>query len=399
MPNLLPGSPETLDVAKAQARRLTSALQSTLPLKHGQALELIAKIHGQESWGHLRSAIDEQDAPAQETPIAPIYLSTPEDGEIVFSRMMAMEVLDLCKLRMGWYGLQAHEFLSVLSKLDGGVDLFSAERPELRFFPEVTLGDLRQAERAFLAEKGRGDGNDTWMADALHQMFKAPSLVPSVPGAMDANMRAILKPFQRYDRYPIAGLNGDLASHCIHGICTAPSVRDAVNCIPGSIDLTGADVSQQQALGRVLNVPCPAVGFKNPAAGLKAMLGACLANLHDGEIRQKRPRRTTVFVSLTDLMLIGGAEVMLAQARSMGLCLVVWANRMDLDSQGLEPILNQINSLLEQSQDTGEIVASSPSLDETLGGTVKVPKLGERLSLRDRAKNALAQREAERRKR
>lgn len=54
---ILPGTPETADIAKAQAKRLSKALEGRLPLKHGQALEVIARTHGQETWGHLCASL------------------------------------------------------------------------------------------------------------------------------------------------------------------------------------------------------------------------------------------------------------------------------------------------------------------------------------------------------
>lgn len=55
---LFPGSPETSSIAKAQAKRLKKALEPDLQLSHGQALELVAKIHGERSWGAMNSRFD-----------------------------------------------------------------------------------------------------------------------------------------------------------------------------------------------------------------------------------------------------------------------------------------------------------------------------------------------------
>ena len=50
--------PENLSCAKAQAKRLRKTLSGRCVISHGQALEYIAAIHGQESWGHLHNLID-----------------------------------------------------------------------------------------------------------------------------------------------------------------------------------------------------------------------------------------------------------------------------------------------------------------------------------------------------
>lgn len=51
------GLPATPDIAKAQAKRLRSALAPDLTIGHSQALELIARVHGEQSWGRLNSQI------------------------------------------------------------------------------------------------------------------------------------------------------------------------------------------------------------------------------------------------------------------------------------------------------------------------------------------------------
>lgn len=69
MHHITPGAPGSLKIAKAQAKRLRTALNAsstlTSEIVHGQALELIAKTHGFESWGHLVAAVP--DDPAAET--------------------------------------------------------------------------------------------------------------------------------------------------------------------------------------------------------------------------------------------------------------------------------------------------------------------------------------------
>ncbi|MCW3784707.1 glyoxalase superfamily protein [Defluviimonas salinarum] len=51
------GLPATPDIAKAQAKRLRSALAPDLTIGHSQSLELIARVHGEQSWGRLNSLI------------------------------------------------------------------------------------------------------------------------------------------------------------------------------------------------------------------------------------------------------------------------------------------------------------------------------------------------------
>lgn len=66
MHHVTPGAPGSLKIAKAQAKRLRAALNASSLLRaelvHGHALELVAKAHGFESWGHLVAATP-ADAP------------------------------------------------------------------------------------------------------------------------------------------------------------------------------------------------------------------------------------------------------------------------------------------------------------------------------------------------
>ncbi|MEY8800305.1 glyoxalase superfamily protein [Leisingera sp. XS_AS12] len=71
------GFPASSDVAKAQAKRLRTALAPSYIVSHSQSLEIIAKIHGEQSWGrmsHLLSSMarNAQPAPAPAPAPAPV---------------------------------------------------------------------------------------------------------------------------------------------------------------------------------------------------------------------------------------------------------------------------------------------------------------------------------------
>lgn len=71
------GFPENADIAKAQAKRLRTALKPDYKVGHSQSLELIARLHGEQSWGRMNSvfsAVGTLSTPilnATETPSAP----------------------------------------------------------------------------------------------------------------------------------------------------------------------------------------------------------------------------------------------------------------------------------------------------------------------------------------
>lgn len=52
---LTPGFPESADIAKTQAKRLGKALGTASIYSHSQVLELVAKLHGERSWGAMSS--------------------------------------------------------------------------------------------------------------------------------------------------------------------------------------------------------------------------------------------------------------------------------------------------------------------------------------------------------
>jgi hypothetical protein len=99
----LPSSPE---VAKAQAKRLKTALAPNYQIPHGQALELIARVHGEQSWGRLNSLIS-QEASARNTPKA----TAPIDEDDRHSHPV-----DQSFLKAFWRGLQATTDVKVSSK-------------------------------------------------------------------------------------------------------------------------------------------------------------------------------------------------------------------------------------------------------------------------------------------
>lgn len=77
MSQFTPGFPENPDIAKAQAKRLRTALKPDHQIGHSKSLELIARLHGEQSWGRMNSvfsAADTLSTPIQnttETPSAP----------------------------------------------------------------------------------------------------------------------------------------------------------------------------------------------------------------------------------------------------------------------------------------------------------------------------------------
>ena len=80
-----PGVPGTADIAKAQARRLRNALAPKLELGHSQVLELIARTHGETSWGRMSAILDEE-ADSQAAVVPPSASQSPAGSPDVAQR-------------------------------------------------------------------------------------------------------------------------------------------------------------------------------------------------------------------------------------------------------------------------------------------------------------------------
>jgi hypothetical protein len=385
MPNSQPGSPETLDIAKAQARRLTSALKDDLPLKHGQALELIARIHGQQSWGHLRASIESAAAPVISARVNPPDLSAAENDRIVFGGMTVEEVQHLAKIHLHWRGYDSYELGCLLNKLDVEYCELSEKNPELRVFPKVTLGDLRRAEYAYRLERPARVAGEKRIAEALDRMFSSDLSPLHVDRDIDLNMRTVMTSYRGFTRHKLDGLPVDITTKGIHAIYAGSDVVGLYRLLPGVVDLTVGKTGQQLAISRILNTPLPEGSFRNPASGLKVMMSLYCEKANNGRIWNKPTNKTPVIVRLTDLLTMPHPDILLAQARACGFFLVVWANRMDVDNMQLQPILQQTNLLIETCSQSGQIVVCSKALQET-------PELNSRPNLIDRAVNTVLMR-------
>lgn len=61
---LIPGYPEDITIAKSQAKRLAKAIELQYRLSHSQALEVVAKMHGERSWGAMSAHFENVPAGA-----------------------------------------------------------------------------------------------------------------------------------------------------------------------------------------------------------------------------------------------------------------------------------------------------------------------------------------------
>lgn len=107
MSELNAGFPGTAEIAKAQARRLRSALAPRLALGHSQALELIARTHGEVSWGRMCAILEDvaaKDAGSASAPVAqPLPVQTmPGKSEGVLAHIFTGEPIEQRALQALW---------------------------------------------------------------------------------------------------------------------------------------------------------------------------------------------------------------------------------------------------------------------------------------------------------
>lgn len=76
MSHTTPGFPNNSAIAKAQAKRLRSALEPDHKIGHSQALELLARIHGEQNWARMNSLFLGAAPQGIATPNSPIVPTT-----------------------------------------------------------------------------------------------------------------------------------------------------------------------------------------------------------------------------------------------------------------------------------------------------------------------------------
>jgi hypothetical protein len=91
---------------------------------------------------------------------------------------------------------------------------------------------------------------------------------------------------------------------------------------------------------------------------------------------------------MSDMLRNAGADVLLAQARSMGLHVLVWVDRPDTDPYDVDKLSRNITSLIDL-RNAPAITVRSRALHDTLGGKLAVAPSWRGLSLREKAGNAL----------
>lgn len=106
MAELTAGFPGTAEIAKAQARRLRSALAPRLALGHSQALELIARTHGEVNWGRMCAVLEDIAAKDAGSVPAPVAQPLPGQAEGIRPQIFTGDPMDQRALQALWKGIR-----------------------------------------------------------------------------------------------------------------------------------------------------------------------------------------------------------------------------------------------------------------------------------------------------
>jgi len=347
--------------AKAQARRLKTALEGRFPLKHGQSLELIARLHGQESWGHLHdilegkptpSAIEESDDPitwaglvlAERTTVGALMQDIDSRSRLHFGAPLpAMAggylhtILTHCtgKQEVDWVGDASnipkdvtHSYLRCLKDHDLHAGMVRAQ----------VLGRLSSNK----------------MADHVLKMTIDLLQRPARPRhgskeGTDLRVAGLTAKFQDMPARQASDLTAAQVFDGLHSFVNGDDISALHAAFPGIIDMRGPGIIHPVEVSKALKTPYPEAGFASGTVALKFMTGLKL-----GMQLQEKPsarlaggHRLPVLLSLSDVISSQGADVLLAQARSLRLHILIHVDRLDMDAGLLAPVRSNVSSLIE----------------------------------------------------
>lgn len=351
----IPGAPGSLKIAKAQAKRLRAALNDTTFLKpdivHGQALELVAKLHGFESWGHLVANIGEKDRQqvsagnGADPPFPPIFSLT-EDQRRPDPVISGVSFWFLLRTIYAQCEESRDQFL--LYAISGALDR-AASTPEIMNAPvnllaKPAFGGNPSCHRLRLIDGIR-------LSDLIEMVYRpVPHMIMRDPAGLMEKMirqafdrlldsRSILSKREVASGASIllektvvpSGHGEDLRAwaasgktpllDCRHTRIYAPDAararRIASMIDPEVHDLTVADfdsVRFMDAFG------LPHIGFRFPEDMLSWVTAFMAENINRSFLKERKTLSILIPASIDD----SGLDVRLAQVRSFGIHIFVW---------------------------------------------------------------------------
>lgn len=395
MSDIQPGSPDTSAVAKAQAKRLKVALCELhdLPIKHGQALELVARLHGQQSWGHLNATFASQpESPKDARPA--LKKAGPKDL-VIFERVALFEIVK----QLNTDGQMANTFLiDFLMHMPQAKTYGFKPSSEIIYFERLTLGEWEEALDAYDDPYMRKLLLKHAMRDYIERTQRANGTFWEVQEAKQTlAMRNLDLISDRRDAfaksYPLKDVPVPFEKHCIHALYQGMELAPLKEALPEAVDFTGNSVTLQKRLADTIGLHIPDGGFANGVAFLKWYCSArCSEALHAKNVDGARPgQRQTIIIAMSDLSRVDGADVFVAQARSVGFNLVIWADDLGFDPKSCKSIVAQVDTFMQNDPFKGAVFVRNGNLEETLGGVLHRARPGRPLSWREKVHNTIAQ--------
>lgn len=309
MTNTTPGFPENISVPKDQARRLVGALGDKLKLSHAQSLEVIAKVHGQQSWGHMRAQL-------VRTPDGDIKKDNgPHDDTIVLHNVLFLDFVLILK-----------DLIPIPFWADRAVSLLHAAWPHISLSDDVSVPVDRIEKEEFREAIHKGDGPDFLIEKLISSFDRLHALILRSSGKVSGK---IFFWSEIEDKLHIEGFGSrnepeiswqEAFSTRRHTILYAHDLDQAVL----NMERCGHPVHD---LKRDKNWRRLAAAFNMPAheyalgsSGLSRVLGARNTRVLDEKLSIDGPTQV-VILSLREALLMN-VEVMLAQARALNVHVV-----------------------------------------------------------------------------
>lgn len=357
MNHTIPGTPETLDIAKSQARRLTSALKGTTPLGHSQCLELISKIHGFESWGHLRSALSLKEKRSVDTP-SPSSGSPIRYDRVLFESSYTREIVALFKF---WKERSTGEILSsqqarhlgdILAKVEGNSIRMMFDQNCL--FRNLTLGQLLEAEKK-MASWDTCETARVSIAKLASYLPKDPyTFTIDDPHALTENDVLIDQKgvfTQTRDHKAGEKLGRDVFDRK-HSIVLGGNISMLEETHENFVNLSQDGWVHPKSLADDLRLSCPQSGFGNGFSALNWLLSMYM-HLNSGLIGMRNLGRNSreprpVIVKISDIELgIGTPELVLSLARSFGFHIFLWFDCGKVSKSTWLRVRDSVDSILD----------------------------------------------------
>jgi hypothetical protein len=376
MPCSTPGLPDSITTAKAQARRLKQALEGQMNLKHGQALELIAKLHAQESWGHLHSMLDGAPPPAivdmhpaavswsgqvlaERTTVAALMSETDHLSQKYHdSPLPDMHRGYLCTILRYCAGSQDCEWVGDTSQIPDEV---------LRsYLFSVTDKDLIDAtQRAKVL--GRFDSNK--MADhvleATIKILKGrdqPSML--APGAWERLIKRVQAPYDDHKPQPVLNINRRALFDGLHSMVVGEDITPLLTAYPEIVDLCRSDAIDPGGLAPFHGTAYPKPGFSSQTVAMMFLSGIKMSMvINNLSSSPRRKDRVPVLLRVSDMVASPSVDVLMAQARSLGIHILVHLDRFVKDDRVFKSIQNHTSGLIKVNHE-GQMTIRSPNLQE-----------------------------------